>query len=170
MATETFKLLEINVQSFIEVKNAFDECCEEVQAVILDMLNIYNNPDSTEQEKQLALHTVIDGLFPASCEDLLEHERKVASDGDAEAFREEMDAEETAFGDRVRHYLKSKGMTQTDLANEIGIKQPAVAMLLNRECRPQRQTVVRIAQALDVDANELWPHTKTGSKPAKSTQ
>jgi len=46
------------------------------------------------------------------------------------------------------------------LAEKIGVGQPAISMMLQRQCRPQKRTVMRIAEALGVSAEELWPNTK----------
>ncbi len=35
--------------------------------------------------------------------------------------------------------------------------QPAISQMLNRNCRPQKKTILRLAQALDVLPQELWP-------------
>lgn len=50
-------------------------------------------------------------------------------------------------------------MTQDQLAEKIGVGQPAISMMLKRQCRPQKRTVQRLAEALGVAAEELWPGT-----------
>ncbi|MCA9086083.1 MAG: helix-turn-helix transcriptional regulator, partial [Planctomycetaceae bacterium] len=89
--------------------------------------------------------------------DLAELEEEASKDVDVKAVIAELDAEETRFGERVKAALATVGMTQQELANAIGVGQPAVSMLLNRECRPQRRTVEKIANALNVPFAELWP-------------
>jgi transcriptional regulator with XRE-family HTH domain len=48
-------------------------------------------------------------------------------------------------------------MTQAQLADKLGLGQPAISMMLQRNCRPQKRTVVRLADALGVAPEELWP-------------
>jgi len=48
-------------------------------------------------------------------------------------------------------------MTQEALAAKLGVGQPAISNMLNRQCRPQRRTVLRLAQALGISPEELWP-------------
>ena len=48
-------------------------------------------------------------------------------------------------------------MTQAQLAGVVGIGQPAISMMLKRQCRPQQRTVQRLAEALGVAAEKLWP-------------
>ncbi len=48
-------------------------------------------------------------------------------------------------------------MSQVELAAAIGVGQPAISMMLSRNCRPQRRTVECIARALEVTPNDLWP-------------
>src|SRR5690242_20119616 len=68
-----------------------------------------------------------------------------------------MDREEAVFAERLRELMEAKGMTQAELADKLGIGQPAISMMLNRACRPQRKTVIDIAQALEVPPEDLWP-------------
>ena len=53
--------------------------------------------------------------------------------------------------------MKQRSITQEQLAEAIGVGQPAVSMLLSRTCRPRKRTVERIAVALGVEPSELWP-------------
>lgn len=69
-----------------------------------------------------------------------------------------LDEEEAAFAARVRKLMHEKGMTQADLAEATGVTQPAIANILNRNCRPQQRTIARFAEALEVDPSELWPN------------
>lgn len=68
-----------------------------------------------------------------------------------------MDREEVTFAERLRGVMEEKGVTQQTLADRVGVGQPAIAMMLARQCRPQQRTVVKLAQALGVDRSELWP-------------
>jgi transcriptional regulator with XRE-family HTH domain len=70
---------------------------------------------------------------------------------------EEMDREEETFAARLRARMDERGFTQESLALKLGIGQPAISNMLNRQCRPQRRTVLRLAEALGVPAAELWP-------------
>ena len=69
----------------------------------------------------------------------------------------EMDRQEATFAERLRTAMTEKGFTQAELAAKVGIGQPAVSMMLNRACRPQRKTVQKIAAALGVADEQLWP-------------
>ena len=71
-----------------------------------------------------------------------------------------MDKEESFFADRMRELMEVKGTTQAELAAKVGIGQPAISMMLNRACRPQRKTVLRFAEALEVPPEELWPQPR----------
>ena len=68
-----------------------------------------------------------------------------------------MDEEEANFAKRLRQLMETEGLTQAQLADAVGIGQPAVSMILNRSCRPQRKTVLRFAEALGVSPDHLWP-------------
>jgi transcriptional regulator with XRE-family HTH domain len=53
--------------------------------------------------------------------------------------------------------MEERGVTQTELAERIGVGQPAISNMLCRQCRPQKRTVEKIAAALEVAPEELWP-------------
>jgi lambda repressor-like predicted transcriptional regulator len=72
----------------------------------------------------------------------------------------EMDKEEAIFADRLRSLMTKKGFTQAQLAEKLGVGQPAISMMLQRDCRPQKRPIIRLAEVLGVQAEELWPKIK----------
>ena len=70
---------------------------------------------------------------------------------------DETDRQEESFADTLCELMEAKGITQAELAEKLSIGQPAISMMLGRQCRPQKRTVVRIAKALGVEPSELWP-------------
>lgn len=149
-------------QQFAQMLHAYKECSDEIQAVILDMVEVYNSSDATEDEPQAALATIAEALFP------FHHKGKLGmcleecenSDLTVKAVLKGMDKEEATFAERVETLLEERNMTQSDLASAIGVKQPAISMMLSRECRPQRRTVDKIAAALKVSPEAIWPGIK----------
>jgi transcriptional regulator with XRE-family HTH domain len=71
-----------------------------------------------------------------------------------------MAQQEASFAERLATLMEKKDVTQEQLGKRIGVGQSAIANLLNRNCRPQRKTVVRIADALGIAPQELWPQIK----------
>jgi predicted XRE-type DNA-binding protein len=67
-----------------------------------------------------------------------------------------MDEQEATFAQKLRELLDQRGMTQAELATKIGVGQPAISMMLQRACRPQRKTIDKIAAALEVPMTQLW--------------
>lgn len=143
-------------QQFAMVFQAYLECSDEVQAAIREMVEIVNDPEATDDEQDAAIITIAEALFPshhngALGADLEEMEAKHAGQ------YADLDSQEATFGERVNAVLDSKGMTQSDLAAAIGVGQPAVSMMLSRGCRPQRRTVEKIAEALELTPEDIWP-------------
>lgn len=143
--------------------HAYLECSDSIQNGIQAMLRIVFADDTSEDEKAMALHTIADCLYPNPHKghlgmDLEESESE-ASQESPELFGivAAMNAEEATFADRLRRIMDSRQITQSDLAARIGIGQPAISNMLNRQCRPQRRTIVKLASALDVQPQELWP-------------
>jgi plasmid maintenance system antidote protein VapI len=142
---------------------AYLECSDHVRAGIREMLDILNDPETDEDDRDMTLFTLADALFPNPHNgklgmDLEESERLGASY--SEEMRHvvaEMDKDEATFAQRLEMVMAEKGVTQTTLAENLGIGQSAISNMLHRQCRPQRRTVIRLAEALDVCPEDLWP-------------
>lgn len=145
-----------NVKLYVAIRNAFDQCDPEIQEVVNNMIRIWNSDESTEDEKQRALHTITDALFPSKSVDLLNRCRHMAK-RDTDGHNQTMIDEERTFAERLSAIMQEKGWTQEELAAAIGVGQSAISNMLNRQSRPQRRTVARIAAALGVSTEELWP-------------
>ena len=146
---------------FADIFQAYLECSDRVQAAIRDMVQVANAPDATGAEREAALLTIAEALFPSRHNgelgvDLEESER-IATHAELRSTLEQMNREEASFADRLSVLMDARGMTQGDLAEAIGVGQPAISMMLARTCRPQRRTVEKLAQALKVSPEQLWP-------------
>lgn len=147
--------------------HAFIECSDEIQEGVKEMLRITFDPDSTDQERNMALVTVADALFPNPHNgqlgmDLEESEQGAAEhiDGFASVLND-IDWEEKRFAERLKTLMALRGMSQLELAQRVGVGQPAISNMLKRQCRPQLRTVKRLADALDVPESELWTERDT---------
>lgn len=61
---------------------------------------------------------------------------------------------------RVREVMRERGMTGTRLAELIGIRQASISNILNEKHFPKYETLLEIANALDVDVRELFVPTR----------
>ena len=59
---------------------------------------------------------------------------------------------------RIKEILKEKNITQIELAEKIGITQVGLSRMINGN--PTAETLVKIAEALDIDIRELFEPTK----------
>jgi DNA-binding XRE family transcriptional regulator len=148
---------------FANVFQAYLECSDEVQAAIKEMVQVINADDATYDEREAAIATISEALFPSKHNgdlgiDIEEHEQ--IARGEIKALLTQMDAEEATFSLRLQQIMEHKDMTQGDLAKAIGVGQPAISMMLARGCRPQRRTVEKLAEALRVSVEDLWPGFK----------
>lgn len=163
MATTTIKtdratsLLATNVKVFLEIKSAYDECAPEIREVIDDMCAICASEDATDDQKQMAMHTILEALFPSLAVDVIGCVDRIRSLPESQAYEREMDAQEETFANRLKATMTEKGWSQEKLAERTGVGQPAISNMLNRQSRPQTKTVLRIAEALDVPPEDLWP-------------
>lgn len=78
-------------------------------------------------------------------------------------FREEWNrtALARAVSLRLIRYRAAKGLSQTQLAKKIGVKQPAVARLEAGEKNPTWETLTRLSQTLGIEfLVDIAPHKK----------
>jgi lambda repressor-like predicted transcriptional regulator len=143
---------------------ALAECDEELRAEAIELFKQLSNGDLDEEQRFATTALLAEILFPNTDDkgisglDLAEAEAiGPAVNPEAREALDRMDREEAIFAQRLHDSMEAKGLTQAKLADKVGIGQPAVSMMLNRACRPQRKTVVRFAEALGVRPEELWP-------------
>ena len=146
---------------------AFIECSDKLQVHAKKMLAVMLDSHADPENRDLAACTLADILFP----NMHEGDKKLGIDlADAEVMakghvesREALDAmdlEEETFANRLGAAMQAADLTQTALARRVGVGQSAISMMLNRQCRPQKRTVTRVAEALGVSPDALWPgHT-----------
>jgi len=144
-------------------KRAYLEASEEVQQVIVNMVSVCEDRDSSQDEVEAALDTLVEALFPVSNNKdglpgiEIGELREIQDQDTKKTVLAELDLEEQTFAERLAAVLEKQEVSQSDLAERIGVGQPAISMMLARSCRPQRRTVEKIAEALNVDPAVLWP-------------
>jgi lambda repressor-like predicted transcriptional regulator len=142
---------------------AYLECNDEMQEVVRETLDILSDPETDEDDRQMSLATLADAIFPNHHNgqlglDYEESEREAAREyPEFQQVVDEMDREEASFSDNLQRIMSQKNVSQTELADKIGVGQPAISNMLSRSCRPQQRTIQRLAQALEVHPDKLWP-------------
>ncbi len=56
---------------------------------------------------------------------------------------------------RLAEVIKQSGMTQTEIAQKIGIKQQQISCYINGQKMPALDTLANLCKILDVDANYI---------------
>lgn len=149
-------LMKHNIRMFIAMESALEQCSDIVKSVVYEMIAIVRDEGSSAEEKEMAISTIIEAIYPSQCVDELQAlDRAVKSDDDGR--NAEMVREEEHFAERLQTLMAEKKMTQVQLAEATGVGQSAISNMVNRQCRPQKRTIVKIAAALQVDPTDLWP-------------
>lgn len=151
------ELITSDISQFAKLLRAYKECSPEIQAVVEEMSAVIADPASSNEDIEHACDTLVEALMPGLTAEIADSYRKLLESADAAASEKELLAEEKAFANRVRKTMKARGITQEQLAERIGVSQPAISNILNRKSRPQRKTISRIAEALEVTPEQLWP-------------
>lgn len=66
-----------------------------------------------------------------------------------------MDLDYKKVGIRIKEHRKAKGYTQEQLANMLGISIPYMSHIETADTKVGLQTLIKIANALEVSANDL---------------
>lgn len=144
---------------------ALMECSDEVQQVVISLLEVVKDPQTTQPERQRALMTIADALFLNPCEVDGDYGQDLAGSEPYAAARSAplarevatMNSQQESFAERLKELMTKKQLSQQDLAKRIGCSQPAISQMLHRLCRPQKKTILKLAEALTVHPRELWP-------------
>lgn len=144
---------------------ALTECSDEVQRVVVTLKNVVANPRTPPAERKRALMTITDALFLEPSEEGGKHGQELAPSHPSAATESSTPARESPrmtgqqdlFSARLKELLATKQISQQELARRVGCSQPAISQMLNRICRPQKRTILKLAEALGVHPHELWP-------------
>ena len=147
MRTPRWEISADSVRSFLHVQRAYAECSDEIQAVIRDMMEVFNSADSTEEERNGALYTIVEAIFPDLATEVCNRCEQIRKSPQKQEYNKNLQGQEEHFVDNVRRIMGEKNITQNQLAENIGIGQSAISNLLGRHCRPQKKTIEKIATA-----------------------
>ena len=138
---------------------------EHFRRTVLSMLEIIEAEATSYADRKRASRTIRSALSqydksnePFSFQLNQFEVREALRDRSVDYSASELDTQEANFADRLKELMKAKAITQQQLASRIGCSQPAISQMLNRQCRPQRSTILNLAAALDVEPHELWPN------------
>ena len=145
--------------------SALIECNDAVQEVVVSLMTVVKDPRAAPAERKRAILTIADALFPNSDEQDGGYGQDLVADEAYAATRiaplarqvDKMNVQEETFALRLRDLMDAKQISQRALAERIGCSQPAVSQMLRRMCRPQKKTILRLAEAFGVEPRELWP-------------
>lgn len=132
-----------------------------VRQTTLEMLRIIEDRDSSPEDRDRACRTIRESLSQAESSEIagtsLTRPAQASLRETLPGLESKLDSQESSFWRKVLETLKAKSITQLQLADRLGITQPAVSQMLHRRCRPQRKTIMSLADALGVEPRELWP-------------
>ena len=147
--------------TFSHFFGAYMEASDEAREVVRDMTQIMEDLETEPDEFLAAADTLFEALFPVSHGGELgidiEDMRDVHDIPEYKTAYDEIGREDAAFAKRLQAIMDDRDLSQAELAEMIGVQQPAISMMLSRCCHPQRRTVIKIAKALDLPPDELWP-------------
>jgi DNA-binding XRE family transcriptional regulator len=142
-----------------EVLQAFFRLDATAQQVVRDHVKRSSDPRAHEAERDRAEELLAALLHAAGGK---EQSGKVLGKSERlspvhQELRAQLEQAEAGFAVVLGRLMVERQVTQAQLAERIGVGQSAIAMLLKRRCRPQRRTLGKLAEALGVPVEELWP-------------
>ena len=143
---------------------ALQECSVELRTEAIGLFEDLQSGELDAYQTRATLALLAEILFPDADAaglpglDLVEIESLAPTQNpEAASVLEKMDQEETTFAENLQRFMAERQLTQVQLAEKVGLGQPAISMMLHRACRPQKKTIRRFAEALDVAPTALWP-------------
>lgn len=133
-------------------------CSHETSETVASSIRALKDSRTTQAERQHALTTIADALFVKTDD----RERPHTPDGSHRVQPptiavHDTETQQSMFAERLRAIMESKCLSQQELAERVGCSQPAISQMLNRRCRPQKKTILKLAEALGVKPADLWP-------------
>jgi transcriptional regulator with XRE-family HTH domain len=156
-------LLEMPPEGRAHVLRALAHCSEEVQQSLIELIEVAESPDSTEQDKASARATIQETLqsygHPKARGVSLRglEAGAVGQSRQVDQTSQPVESQEEQFARKLWASMKAKGLTQVELASRSDCTQPAISQMLSRRCRPQKRTILKLAEALGVAPTDLWP-------------
>lgn len=65
------------------------------------------------------------------------------------------------YGEQIRKYRKFKNMTMKDLAIKLGVTEQAISQYERNIRTPNRETIIKISEILEIDINSLSPQSNS---------
>ena len=59
------------------------------------------------------------------------------------------------IGQRLAEAIRQSGMTQTEIACKVGVKQPTIGQYLSGRAMPSLETFANLCKVLDVSADDI---------------
>jgi lambda repressor-like predicted transcriptional regulator len=125
--------------------------------MVAEMSDIIADPESSDDERGIAADAITEALAPALMADVVGKYSQFIQRSSGDESTAKVQSEEKQFAENVRRLMDEKGWNQETLADKIGISQPAISNMLNRHCRPQNRTILRLAEAFEVSPDTVWP-------------
>jgi len=158
-ATATHQFTEIarfaSFQAATPIVLALSECDPELREQAMELFHQLASGKLDDSERYSTVALIADILFPES--DELGFPGIDSEVEDAEEADEDDQNQIAHFLEAIKQLMQQRGLSQSELAEKVGIGQSSISMMLKRHCRPQRSTIKRLAVALDVQPDQLWP-------------
>jgi DNA-binding XRE family transcriptional regulator len=147
-----------NVLKIGEILRAFFQLDARTQQEVQEQMKRFKDPQTSEAERERAEKVLVTVLRSAGNNQAGRVISRNERFSPAHHVRTaQLEQAEAAFAATLARLMAERQLTQAQLAERIGVGQSAISMLLKRRCRPQRRTLGKLAEALGVTVEELWP-------------
>lgn len=76
---------------------------------------------------------------------------------DSDGSQQSVDAKLALFGQKIREFRTSRGLTQLELAENSALDRKTISRIENHQYSPSLSSIFAIASALEVDPKDLMP-------------
>ena len=139
--------------------SVFEMLSHEDRAVLKGMLCEFLDADDPEERREVFI-SIVEHVAPAryfEVYDSVTLDEWLVGDPKANAAVGRLTEQKRKFAEAVAGIMAEQGLTQTQLAERLEVTQPTIAAMLKGQHKPQPRTLKKLADALGVSIDRLWP-------------
>lgn len=137
----------------------FDSLELQERGELKEMLCEFLDTTDADERREVAI-SIMELFLPAryfSVDDSRDVGEWIDSESDDMSAAAALAKKKEMFASNVLRAMAQAGIDQSALAGRIGVSQPTASAMMSGKHKPQPKTLKKLAEALNVDVDELWP-------------
>jgi DNA-binding XRE family transcriptional regulator len=159
-----FEELLCKARSFAELMGVYLQSSPKLREAIIDMVELAQDEATGPADRDRAYATIASALLASTNAEAWAAGVRESREPLSAEKKAALDSQQAVFGERLREQRMARRLTQAELAERVGVGQSAISTMEDGKCCPQGTTLAKLAAALGVEKNDLWP----AARPARA--